>query len=208
MYIPDRFREQDIGVLQDFMERFAFATLVTQKNGEIIASHLPFILDWAPRPYGTLRAHIAKRNAQFDHIQCSSDALVIFQGPHSYISPMWYADHQNVPTWNYAVVHAYGIPRLLGEPDLIDVLQRLVHQHEGALPQRWDFDPGQSWIREMLPEIAAFEVPISNLQGKFKLNQNRTASDRKGVIDTLIHSEDPLKRAIANLMTARSIDDK
>jgi len=207
MYIPDHFHERNVGVLHDFMERFAFATLVTQQNGEILASHLPFILDRAPRPYGALRAHLARRNPQFDHLQRpAGQALVLFQGPNSYVSPMWYSDHQNAPTWNYVVVHAYGEPKVLEEPDLIDLLQRLVQKHEGASPRKWEFDPEERWIREMLPEIAAFEILISDIQGKFKLSQNRTASDREGVVNALIHSEDSAERAIANLMKANNFD--
>ena len=200
MYIPEQFREQDIGVLQDFMERFDFATLITQQSGEIIASHLPFLLDRTAGQYGTLRAHVARPNPQFEQLQSASEALVIFQGPHSYISPMWYADPSNVPTWNYVVVHAYGRPRILDEPGLIELLRALVAKHEGPSPQGWEFDPKQPRISRMLPEIGGFEIPISNLQGKFKLNQNRSATDRKGVIDTLSKSEDAMQRAIANLM--------
>lgn len=207
MYIPEQFREQDIGVLQEFMERFNFATLVTQKSGEMIASHLPFVLDRAAQPYGALRAHVAKRNPQFEQLQAMSEALVIFHGPHSYISPMWYANQRNVPTWNYVVVHAYGRPSILNEADLIELLGKLVKEHEGASPPGWDFDPEQPWIQQMLPEIGGFEIPISKLEGKFKLNQNRTLADRRGVIDTLIGSEDPMQRAVASLMRAGVADD-
>jgi transcriptional regulator len=202
MYIPEQFREQDIGVLQDFVEQFDFATLITQQSGEIIASHLPFLLDRTAGRYGTLRAHVARRNPQFEQLQSAGEALVIFQGPHSYISPMWYADQSNVPTWNYVVVHAYGTPRILEEPDLIELLRALVAKHEEPPPRGWEFDPEQPRIKRMLTEIGGFEIPISTLQGKFKLNQNRTAADRKGVIDTLSKSEDALQQAIANLMTA------
>ena len=202
MYIPDQFREKDTGVLQNFMERFDFATLVTQKGGEIIASHLPLVLDRVRGPYGALRGHVARKNPQFDHLQSASEALVIFHGPHSYISPMWYADQRNVPTWNYVAVHAYGTPTMLRDGALIELLQKLVEKHEGASAQSWNFDPEQRWIKAMLPEIGGFEIPITNLQGKFKLNQNRTAADRTGVIDRLIQSEDPLQRSIASLMRA------
>ena len=130
MYIPEQFEVQDVGVLQDFMERFNFAMLVTQKDGSMIASHLPFVLDRSVGRYGALRAHLAKKNPQHGHLQSGSEAFVVFQGPHAYISPMWYANQRNVPTWNYAVVHAYGTPRMLGDDELIDLLERLVQEHE------------------------------------------------------------------------------
>ncbi|HEX3684504.1 MAG TPA: FMN-binding negative transcriptional regulator [Bryobacteraceae bacterium] len=205
MYIPEQFREEDVGVLQDHMQRFNFATLVTQENGSMIASHLPFVLERNAGPYGALRAHLAKKNPQYEHLQSGSEALVIFQGPHAYISPTWYANQRNVPTWNYAVVHAYGTPRLLGDAELIELLAKLVQEHERPAPQGWEFDPEQPWIGHMLRAIAGFEIPITNLQGKFKLNQNRTPEDRRGVIETLLLSEDSLTREVAKLMRVSGV---
>ncbi|HTU46609.1 MAG TPA: FMN-binding negative transcriptional regulator [Bryobacteraceae bacterium] len=208
MYIPDQFRERDTGVLQDFMERFSFATLVTQQNGEMIASHLPFVLERDVRPYGVLRTHLARKNPQFEHLQSGSEALIIFQGPHAYISPTWYANQKSVPTWNYVAVHAYGRPMPLGESDLVELLRKLVEEHEGPSAEKWDFEPGQPWIKQRLPLIAGFEIPISNLEGKFKLNQDRTPEDREGVIDKLNRSEDPLRREIAVLMRRGGVEDE
>jgi transcriptional regulator len=206
MYIPEYFREQDVGLLHDFMERYNFATLITQLSGEIIASHIPFVLDRALGPYGALRGHIAKKNQQLEQLHPATEALVIFQGPHSYISPLWYANQRTVPTWNYAVVHAYGTPRTLDRAELVDLLHRLVGQHEAPAPEGWGFEAQQPWIAPMLPQIEGFEIPISRLEGKFKLNQNRSAADREGVIETLSRSEDSVERAIADLMRARSAD--
>src|ERR1700728_136880 len=207
MYIPEQFREEYVGVLQDHMQRFNFATLVTQANGSMIASHLPFVLERDAGPYGALRAHLAKKNPQYEHLQSGSEALVIFQGPHAYISPMWYANQRNAPTWNYAVVHAYGTPRTLGDAELIELLEKLVQEHERPAPEGWEFDPAQPWIRHMLGAIAGFEIPITNLQGKFKLNQNRTPEDRRGVIETLLRSEDSMTREVAKLMRVSGAQD-
>jgi transcriptional regulator len=200
MYIPDYFREQDVQVLHDFIERYNFAALVTQQGGEMVASHIPFVLDRSDGQYGVLRAHIAKKNEQLAHLHAGGEVLVIFQGPHSYISPMWYANQMNVPTWNYAVVHAYGRPRMLDGCELLELLAGLVKQHEPPPPQGWRFDAEERWIRQMLEQIEGFEIPIAKLEGKFKLNQNRTAADRRGVIDTLARSEDSVERAVADLM--------
>ena len=99
------------------------------------------------------------------------------------------------------MVHAYGIPKILDEAGMIGLLKDLVGKHERPFEQPWDFDPNASWIKKLLPEIAGFEIKIEKLQGKFKLNQNRTAADRAGVIEMLSSSEDPLRRAVASLMT-------
>ena len=109
---PRRLRLKIWRELQDFMEEFNFATVVTQRDGELTASHIPFLLDRSVEPYGVLRAHVAIRNPQLKDFRSGSQALVIFQGPHTYISPSWYVKPENVPTWNYTVVHAYGVPKI------------------------------------------------------------------------------------------------
>jgi transcriptional regulator len=203
MYVPKAFAVEDLGRLQDFMDEFNFATIVTQRDGELTASHIPFVLDRSVQPNGVLRAHVAIRNPQLKDFQTGSQALVIFQGPHTYISPSWYVQPENVPTWNYTAVHAYGVPKIGNKAAMIELLKDLVHQHERSLEPPWDFDPAAAWVQKLLSEIVAFEIPIEKLQGKFKLNQNRTPADREGVIQKLSSSEDAAQRAVASLMTLR-----
>jgi transcriptional regulator len=204
MYLPSVFAVKDLPVLQDFMEQYSFATLVTRHADELIASHIPFILDRGAGPYGTLRGHLAVRNPQLAHLESGAEALVIFQGPHLYISPSWYATPHNVPTWNYTAVHAYGIPKIVDRAALVVLLKDLVRQNERSFEQPWDFDPEASWVQAMLPQIGAFEIPIENLQGKFKLNQNRIPADRARVIEVLSASEDPARRQMADLISQAS----
>jgi transcriptional regulator len=203
MYVPKVFAAEDLGRLQDFMEEFSFATIITQRDGELTASHIPFLLDRTVEPYGALRAHIAIRNPQLKDLQSSARALVIFQGPHSYVSPSWYVQPENVPTWNYTVVHAYGIPKIGDRAAMVALLKDLTGKHEKGLEQPWDFDASAPWIQKLLTEIAAFEIKIEKLQGKFKLNQNRTPADRTGVIRALSRSEDPIQRSVAELMVPK-----
>jgi transcriptional regulator len=207
MYVPKVFAVEDVPRLQDFMEEFNFATVITQQNGELTASHIPFILDRNLEPYGALRAHIAIRNPQLKDFQSGSQALVIFQGPHTYISPSWYVNPENVPTWNYTVVHAYGVPKIGNKAAMIALLKDLTHKHESSSERPWDFDPKAPWVEKMLTEIVAFEMKIEKLEGKFKLNQNRKPEDREGVIETLSRSEDPAQRGVASWMTERRSDD-
>ncbi|MGP0071671.1 MAG: FMN-binding negative transcriptional regulator [Bryobacteraceae bacterium] len=207
MYVPKVFAVEDVAQIQDFMEEFNFATIVTQQNGELTASHIPFILDRKAEPYGALRAHIAIRNPQLKDFQSGSQALVIFQGPHTYISPSWYVNPENVPTWNYTVVHAYGVPKIGNRAAMVALLKDLTRKHEGSFERPWDFDPKAPWVEKMLTEIVAFEMKIEKLEGKFKLNQNRKPEDREGVIETLSRSEDPAQRAVASWMTERRPGD-
>src|SRR6266487_3531020 len=111
MYMPERFREDDLPTLHALMRDYSFATLVTQHEGVPFASHLPLMLAADEGPYGALFGHMAQANPQWRDFDASQDVLVIFQGPHTYVSPSWYEeDPTNVPTWNYAAVHAYGSP--------------------------------------------------------------------------------------------------
>jgi transcriptional regulator len=200
MYLPKLFAVEDLVQLQDFMEQFNFATIVTERDGELSASHIPFSLDRSTEPYGTLHAHVAIKNPQLEDLRSGAQALVIFLGPHTYVSPSWYVNPQNVPTWNYTAVHAYGVPKIGDQAATVAHLKHLVSKHEKAFEHPWDFDPSSAWIQRLLPGITAFEIKIEKLQGKFKLNQNRTPADRAGVIDALSKSEDPLQRAVARLM--------
>jgi transcriptional regulator len=200
MYLPRVFAVEDVPALHGFMEQFSFASLITQNEGKLIGSHIPFVLDREAGAHGRLRGHVAVGNPQLAHLKSGSEALVMFQGPHSYISPSWYAAQENVPTWNYTAVHAYGRPRMLDREGLIALLKDLVHQNEASFEQPWDFDAQAPWIEKMLPQIAAFEIPIEKLEGKFKLNQNRALADRKRVVEVLSASDDPAQRHMAELI--------
>jgi len=200
MYLPRVFAVEDVPALHGFMEQFSFASLITQNEGKLIGSHIPFVLDREAGAHGRLRGHVAVGNPQLAHLKSGSEALVMFQGPHSYISPSWYAAQENVPTWNYTAVHAYGRPKILDRDGLILLLKDLVHQNERHFEQPWDFDPQAPWIEKMLPQIAAFEIPIERLEGKFKLNQNRALADRRRVVEVLSASDDPAQRHMAELI--------
>lgn len=200
MYLPRIFAVEDIPALHGFMEQFSFASLITHNEGKLIGSHIPFVLDRQAGAHGRLRGHVAVGNPQLAHLKSGAEALVMFQGPHSYISPSWYAAQENVPTWNYTAVHAYGRPRMLDRDGLIALLKDLVHQNEASFDQPWDFDPRAPWIKRMLPQIAAFEIPIERLEGKFKLNQNRALADRRRVVEVLSASDDPAQRHMAELI--------
>ncbi len=200
MYIPKAFREDNIDTLHAFMREYSFATLVTQHNGELLASHLPFLLD-AERgrdksgilsggqvSYGTLIAHMARANPQWRTFNSTQEALIIFQGPHTYISPSWYEDDvaQSVPTWNYAVVHAYGKPHLIEDTTAVySILQALVQNHEAHFEKPWTPQPLDDYMQNKMRAIVGFEIPITRLEGKFKLSQNRSVNDQARVVAAL-----------------------
>lgn len=199
MYVPPRFEQDDLHKLHDLMRRYNFATLISQDEGAPVATHLPFLLDADRGPRGTLIAHMARANPHWQTWQEQTQVLVAFQGPHAYISPSWYAQDELVPTWNYAVVHAYGKPRLIHEPEaLLPMVQALVNRHSIKGPQ--DLDPHERVLLPELKAIVGFEIPVEKLEGKFKFNQNRSRADQLGVADALKGSADPMEREVAAIM--------
>ena len=191
MYIPKHFREDDLNTLHDLMRVYSFATLITQHEGVPFATHLPFILDAQRGPYGTLLAHVARANPQWRDFTSEQEVLVIFQGPHAYVSPSWYEVELSVPTWNYAAVHAYGIPRLIEDgEELYQLLKVLIETHESQFENPWPFQLPDDYLQKMMRGIVAFEIEITRLEGKFKMSQNRTASERENVIAALNESSD------------------
>jgi transcriptional regulator len=204
MYIPKHFQVTDRTLLNGLMERFSFATLVTTHEGRPFATHLPFLVYPDAGDLGLLAGHMARANDQWRDFANGSEALAIFQGQHAYISPSWYQAHPSVPTWNYMVVHAYGVPRVIeDEARVREVLGALVDKHEGAFDEPWRMDGlTDDYLGKMTRGIVAFELPIARLEGKFKLSQNRPETDQRRVVETLASSTDPLERELAAAMAA------
>ena len=204
MDIPDAFRESDPARLHQVIRDYSFATLITHSES-LVASHVPILLDPARGEHGTLRGHMARANPQWRDFKDDAEVMAIFHGPHTYISPSWYPTHPAVPTWNYVAVHAYGVPRLIEErAALRRLLDDLVRMYESGFEHPWKFDLPQRFTETMIDMIVGFEIPITRLEGKFKLNQNRSAADRRGVIEVLQQSSDPVAREISALMAART----
>ena len=202
MYIPKAFREDDMKKLHKLMQEYSFATLVTLQDGVPVATHLPFVLETGRGTYGTLRAHIARANAQWKSFNDEQEALVIFQGPHAYISPSWYEVELSVPTWNYAAVHAYGVPEIIEDNAVLyDLLKALIQKHEAQIEKPWDFQLPDDYVQKMMRGIVGFEIRITRLEGKFKMSQNRTAVEQQQVIAALRDSQDGLNNGVAELMS-------
>lgn len=201
MYNPRSYRNENLETLFALIRRYNFATLFTQHDGESFATHLPFLVDPHRGPCGTLVAHMARANPHWSAFEGAAPSLVVFTGPHAYISPSWYREQETVPTWNYAVVHATGTPCLVeDDARLREMVMRLVDNHEAPLGHPWDLRKAQSTIDEELKAIVGFEIPVDRLEGKFKMNQNRSREDQEGVIAALETSEDAMEREVARMM--------
>jgi len=191
MYIPRAFEETRVEVMHELMRAHPFAAIVTVGSAGLTATHIPLVLHAEGSDYGLLRGHMARANSQWTEHNGSTDALAIFSGPHQYVSPSWYATKQEdgrvVPTWNYAVVHAYGPLTLHHETAwLLEHLNTLVTQHESRFERPWKVaDAPADYIERQTHGIVGIEIPIRRLEGKWKLSQNRSEEDREGVIDRL-----------------------
>ena len=190
MYVPSHFVVTDRAQLIAWMGQFGFALLVsTGADGAPLATHLPLLHVDDGSAHGKLVGHVARANPHwklFDG-QAQAHSMAMFWGPHAYVSPNWYANKLNVPTWNYITIHAYGAPRIVeGQAEVLALLGDLVATYEAGSADPWSMEklpPG--YAANTSRGIVAFEMPIARLQGKAKLSQNKTAADRAGVIAAL-----------------------
>jgi transcriptional regulator len=200
MYLPNYFEITDRAAIQRFIHENGFAALVTHHDGQLTASHLPFIYDAAVGEHGCLRAHWARNNPQWN--MCDGEAMVIFSGPHTYISSRWYERNDGVPTWNYTVLHAYGQVTIIQDPDeLIALAYALVEQYEPALLEIINDAKYRDALRKRVAGIVGLSIEVTRLETKFKMSQNRSVSDRKRVIAALRSERtDEQSLAVAQLM--------
>lgn len=196
MYVPKHFAVNDREILYDFMEHYSFGILVSNKDGVPFATHLPFLLD---REEGKLLGHMAKSNEHWQYTE--GEVMVIFHGPHAYISPTWYETKWTVPTWNYTAVHAYGKFNVIHEEAaVISVFERSVDRYESSMPKPWKADFNEAATKGMLNGIVCFEIEISRLEGKWKLSQNHPEERQQKVIAGLMERGDYQSLEVAKLM--------
>lgn len=205
MYTPPAFREDDPGVLHQIMREARLSTLVTATEQGLMATPLPLILDENEGEHGTLYAHLARANLQWN-TPITGEALVIFSGPDAYITPSWYATKQEhgkvVPTWNYAAVHAYGpIEFFEDEQRLHDAVTRLTNFYEQPREKPWAvIDAPDNYIRSQLKGIVGLRLPIARIEGKRKMSQNQPEANRDGVAAGLAQSPRDDERTVSTMI--------
>jgi transcriptional regulator len=205
MYLPSAFREERLETLHALIRAHPLATLITSGPDGLIANLVPFILVDSGEK-GTLRAHVAKANDQVEALKAGSEALVVFQGPESYITPSWYVSKREhgrvVPTWNYVMVQARGTARGIDDPAWIrGQIEALTSSQESRRSTPWKVaDAPEPFVAGQIGAIIGVEIPISGIEGKWKVSQNRSAADRQSV-------QDGLRRDYSNEAMARLVKE-
>jgi transcriptional regulator len=205
MYVPPAFRDDDLTSIHSAMRAARLSSLVTATANGLIATPLPLLLDETEGSQGVLYGHIARANPQWRTAPIG-DGMAIFMGPDAYVSPSWYATKQEtgkvVPTWNYVAVHAYGPVEFFEDADkLLAVVMRLTDLYEQPRPAPWSVtDAPEPFIAAQLRGIVGVRMPITRLDGKRKMSQNRNEQDRGGVAANLALSDRAADRAVAELI--------
>jgi len=209
MYIPRSNEEKRVPVIHELMRTHPLASLVTMTPSGLFASHIPMVLEEDGSAFGVLRGHISRANAQWREPSTSVDALAIFSGPQHYISASWYPgikeEGEEVPTWNYAVVHACGPLHVVQDADwLLRHVERLTDIHEAGSPVPWKVsDAPAEFIQSQLRGIVGLELSITRLEGKWKASQNRTERDKDAVLAGLEEVGTPESLAMKRLIQSR-----
>jgi transcriptional regulator len=192
MYVPPHFEVSDPAVLHDLIAHHALGVLITQSESGLNANHIPFELEASASTHGILRAHVARNNPVWQLSTNGDEVLVVFQADDAYISPNWYPSkqetHQQVPTWNYRVVHAYGKITIHDDEKYVRALVgRLTKKHEASQPEPWKMsDAPRDYMEMMVKSIVGIEIEITQIIGKFKLSQNRENRDRLNAGQVLV----------------------
>ena len=205
MHNPKHFAESRVEVMRDLIRRHPLAVVVTLTAGGLDANHIPLEIDPEPAPYGTLRGHVARANPVWRDFSPEMQALAVFRGADTYVTPSWYQTKREsgkvVPTWNYAVVHAHGPLRVIDDREWLRAfVAKLTARHEAKRADPWKVtDAPADYIYTMLRAIVGIEIPIARLEGKWKVSQNRTASDRRGVVEGLSAEDGDAAAAMAKM---------
>lgn len=211
MYMPKHHEESRLDVLHALIRAHPLGAWVVLGDGELIANHIPFLLDTTRGELGTLVGHLARANPVWQAGPSAVPSVVMFQGPQTYITPAWYPSKQEhgkaVPTWNYAVVHVQGQPRFIEEHDwLYKHVSLLTDTHEATEARPWQVDDAPADYREaLLRAIVGLEIPIQRIEGKWKTSQNRPERDRQGVVAGLLGRGDDESAAMAALVAQGNV---
>jgi transcriptional regulator len=201
MYVPGAFEEKDLPKIHAFIRENSFGLLLSHDGKAIVGTHLPFVLKEKNGTRGELVSHMAKANPQWK-VMKGREGMVVFQGPHAYVSPGWYEAKEVVPTWNYVAVHAYGLFHpVMDHDETMRILREMTDTYEASSPKPWKMGSQPvDFLGKMAEGVTAFKIEISRLEGKWKLSQNHPKERREKVIRALESRGDAHSGEIARYM--------
>jgi transcriptional regulator len=200
MYIPKAFEVNDKTKLVNFIRDNSFGILFSQEESGLLATHLPFLIDEKTGDNGVLIGHMAKRNPHWNKLN-GKEVLVVFPGPHAYISASWYNEPNTVPTWNYVAVHVYGTVRIIEKKEeMVERMEKTVNFYESSMPNPWNAKFDDEFIDGLMNGIVVFEISINKIEGKWKLSQNHSIKRQQNLINGLKASNKYNSAEIAKMM--------
>ncbi len=203
MYIPHYHKNENLEEVKEFLKANSFGILLNQNNGKIWGSHIPLELEVDPNGEEVIYGHISKANFQLkDYTQGKEEVLLIFNGPHSYVSSSWY-NHENVPTWNYIAVHIYGSLEVIDSEELKYSLDKLINKYEATMENPIHLDSLSEITMKQMKGIIGFKIYINEIQAAYKLSQNRDDEDYHNIVEELIKSDNNLDKETSKIMNSK-----
>ena len=204
MYIPRHFSETDETLIDEFIEDNSFGIIVSTLDNQNIATHIPFVIKRNENGERFLEGHLAKANPQWKSFREDTCLLIIFPGPHTYISSKWYKSERSVPTWNFIAVHVYGKPKIMNDDELRTALEDLIDKNEAGSkePLKMDMIPSK-YARKLMGAVVGFKIKIEKTEAKYKLSQNRPVEDRENIVRKLREREEEDSHRISHEMEKR-----
>jgi transcriptional regulator len=194
MYVPKQFRNNDASTINDFIRHHGFGILVSQSGNRMVATHIPLELS---EDETKLTGHIAKANPQWKNFDNNAEVMIIFPGPHAYVSSSWY-DHENVPTWDYIAVHVYGKIKIIEGEVLYSALKQLMDKYERTSEHPVSVEKmSPEYVRQSIKGLVGFEINITSTEASYKLSQNRDQKNFANVINELEKRGDHNSKSIA-----------
>ena len=203
MYVPGYYRNHDIEEVKSFVRENSFGILVSNGSSKLHATHIPLELDRNEEGKDILTGHISRANRQWKNFSNNDRVLVIFNGPHAYVSSSWY-DHENVPTWNYIAVHVYGVIKIIEGEKLLQAIKRLVDRYESKSENPVSIEKmSEKFLSREIKGVVGFEIEIEEIHSAYKLSQNRDSKNYTNIIKELEKQGDSNSLSVAEEMKKR-----
>jgi len=195
VYIPKYYQLHDYGEIKQFMHNNNFVTIITTDGGKPIATHLPVNIEEHSKAL-YISGHFAKGNKQWQTINNNDNILIIFHGPHAYVSSTWY-EQEDVPTWDYESVHTYGEGQLLDEAQLTEDLTKMLKRYEQHRENGATWENLSDQTKQQIKGIVGFKIKVTDIEAAYKLSQTRSEQEKRNIVSHLDHSDNPMDHSLA-----------